>query len=374
MTDHLSRRDFLKLSAAALSGLALMPYSLRQQSSAPALITSPFPYSSEIEHGTLLRIATREIDLRIEPRDTASIIGKRYRDQIVHVYDEVIPDDAPAFYNRLWYKVWGGYIHSSHTQIVSIRHNEVESSVPEAGRLVEVTVPYTEAWQFNSLTETWKRWNGARLYYSSTHWITGKMIGPDGEPWYQITNELSKTLSYYAPARHFRVIPESEMTPLATDVPPEKKRIEISLAEQMLRAFEEDREVYSARISSGIYSTRLAEGDFPTVTPKGRFNIYSKMPSKHMGSIAGGPEVEASGGFSLPGVPWTSFFKFEGGYALHGTYWHNNYGIQMSHGCVNMRNDDARWIFRWTTPVFETTAQSQRDWEKRGNGTRVIIS
>jgi len=61
------------------------------------------------------------------------------------------------------------------------------------------------------------------------------------------------------------------------------------------------------------------------------------MPSKHMGSVAGGEEVEEQGGFTLPGVPWTSFFKSPGGYAMHGTYWHNNFGLQMSHGCVNLR-------------------------------------
>jgi len=98
------------------------------------------------------------------------------------------------------------------------------------------------------------------------------------------------------------------------------------------------------------------------------------MPSKHMGSVAGGEEVEENGGFSLPGVPWTSFFRDPGGYALHGTYWHNNFGLQMSHGCVNMRNEDALWLFRWTTPVFDlSTVESDRGWEKTGSGTQVYV-
>jgi lipoprotein-anchoring transpeptidase ErfK/SrfK len=93
-----------------------------------------------------------------------------------------------------------------------------------------------------------------------------------------------------------------------------------------------------------------------------------------MGSVASGEEMEARGGFTLPGVPWTSFFISPGGYALHGTYWHNNFGLQMSHGCINMRNEDALWIFRWTTPVFDPlNVESTRDWEKTGSGTTVIV-
>jgi lipoprotein-anchoring transpeptidase ErfK/SrfK len=204
--------------------------------------------------------------------------------------------------------------------------------------------------------------------------VTGVESGPDGRGWYQITSELSKTEKYLVPPEHLRIIPPSEYAPISTHISPEKKRIEISLREQTLRAFEDGSEVMSARISSGIPNKRLPEGELPTATPEGRFVIYSKMPSKHMGSIAGGPEVDENGGFTLPGVPWTSFFKSPGGYALHGTYWHQNFGLQMSHGCVNMRNQDALWLFRWSTPVFDPEQiESHSDWERTGNGTQVYI-
>jgi lipoprotein-anchoring transpeptidase ErfK/SrfK len=176
------------------------------------------------------------------------------------------------------------------------------------------------------------------------------------------------------PAEHLRIIPPREYTPLSPDIPPEKKRIEVSIKEQMLRAFEGEDEVFQTRISSGIPNNRLPEEELPTATPEGRFVIYSKMPSKHMGGVAGGPEVEENGGFALPGVPWTCFFKSPGGYALHGTYWHNNFGLQMSHGCVNMRNEDAKWLFRWSTPVFDPyKINGDADWERTGNGTQVIV-
>ena len=53
--------------------------------------------------------------------------------------------------------------------------------------------------------------------------------------------------------------------------------------------------------------------------------------------------------YELPGVPWTSFFT-NAGHAFHGTYWHDNFGTPMSHGCINMRTSEAKWLFRWSQP------------------------
>jgi lipoprotein-anchoring transpeptidase ErfK/SrfK len=73
--------------------------------------------------------------------------------------------------------------------------------------------------------------------------------------------------------------------------------------------------------------------------------------------------------YELVGVPWTMFFhRLDTGYALHGTYWHNNFGWQMSHGCVNLRNEDAKWLFRWSTPDNYPV-----EIEKNGFGTQVHI-
>jgi lipoprotein-anchoring transpeptidase ErfK/SrfK len=358
MMNKLSRRDFLKMSWLALGGIAAGPV---------------FPRRLERDQGKLARVATKQVDVRLKPNDEAPIVGNRFRDQLVHVYGEIRPPDAPRFYNTLWYRVWGGYMHSARLQIVEIRLNDPLTWVPESGQLSEVTVPYTEAYQFRK-GEGWIPWRGSRLYYTSTHWITGVEAGPDGGPWYQITSELSASEKYYVPAEHLRVIDPKEYAPFPAQVPPEKKRIEVSLPEQTLRAFEGEEMVLETRISSGIPNDRLSDQELPTATPQGRFVVYSKLPSKHMGSVAGGPEVEENGGFSLPGVPWTCFFQSPGGYALHGTYWHNNFGLQMSHGCVNMRNEDAKWLFRWTTPIFDPyKIEGHQDWEKTGNGTKVFI-
>ena len=71
--------------------------------------------------------------------------------------------------------------------------------------------------------------------------------------------------------------------------------------------------------------------------------------------------------YELPGVPWVSFFVSTG-VAIHGAYWHDNFGRRMSHGCVNMRPDDARWIYRWTTPFG-----GAEDWFVDAPGTRVLV-
>ena len=105
------------------------------------------------------------------------------------------------------------------------------------------------------------------------------------------------------------------------------KWIDIDLSSQRLRAYAGNTVLRTMVVSTGI-------ARYPT--PPGRFRIYSKYPSVNMS----GP------GYYLPGVPHTMYFYR--GYALHGTYWHNNFGRRMSHGCINLRRTDAAWLFNWS--------------------------
>jgi hypothetical protein len=355
--NKISRREFIKIGGLALGGMAFTPV---------------FPRQGIRDYGMIARVATSQVDVRAKPNDKSAIVGNRFRDQLIHIYEEFHPPDAPEFYNTLWYRVWGGFMHSAHLQIVQVNLNEPLNEIDEGGQLFEVTVPYTNAYQY-SVWEGWHPWRGSRLYYSSIHWVTGIGEGPDGKAWYQLTSELSKMEKYFVPAEHLRYIPPEEYSPISLDVPPEEKHIEVSVKHQAVRAFENGEEVFSTRVSSGLPNNRISDGQLPTSTPKGEYRVYSKMPSKHMGSVAGGAEVDDNGGFSLPGVPWTCFFISPGGYALHGTYWHNNFGLQMSHGCVNMRNEDAKWLFRWTTPVYDQEIESPTDWELTGYGTVIKV-
>ncbi len=105
-----------------------------------------------------------------------------------------------------------------------------------------------------------------------------------------------------------------------------EKWIDVDLSQQMLYAYEGDYIVASFLVSTGVAA-------FPTVV--GQFYIYIKLESTLM----------AGDGYYLPDVPWTMYFYR--GYGIHGTYWHNNFGTPMSHGCVNMYTPDAEWLFYW---------------------------
>lgn len=354
MYPNINRRDFLKISGLALGSLAFTPV---------------FPKVKEQGYGNIARVAVKEIDLYSAPRDDSSIIGKRYRDQLVNIYEETISENGPA-YNPLWYRVWGGYLHSAYIQKVKVTLNQPLSYVPNTGQLFEVTVPFTPAYTYK---KNWEPWENAPLYYETTHWGTDIIEGPDGEPWYQITSELTDGLIYYLPAIHLRPISDEEISPISAQVPDHKKRIDISIRNQTIKAYEYNELVYSAKISSGIPTRQAPKNGIPTDTPIGKWRIYSKMPNKHMGSVTGNPDGDDRDRFSLPGVPWTCFFH-DTGVALHGTYWHNNFGIQMSHGCVNLRNDDAKWFFRWTSPIYRPPITSRADWELTGYGTEIIVT
>lgn len=110
------------------------------------------------------------------------------------------------------------------------------------------------------------------------------------------------------------------------------KEVLVDLSEQRAYAYENGTLLNSFVVSTGLPGT-------PTLT--GTFAIYVKYRSAGMT----GP------GYNLPNVPYVMYFYR--GYGLHGTYWHNNFGQPMSHGCVNFRTSDAQWLYNWA-PVGTT--------------------
>jgi hypothetical protein len=344
MPPKLNRRQFLKYAVLTAGSAAFRPV---------------FGNPEDLEGDDLARIAIRQVSVHAQPNEDSVIKYQLYRDELVNIYYEEESRHGPG-YNPIWYRVWGGWIHRSNTQRVSPKLNPTVSSLLPDGQLAEVTVPYSQAMRF--LGERWGWQQLYRLYYGSTHWVMGLDDGPDGGPWYRLKDELLE-VEYHVPAAHLRLVPPEEFAPISPDVPAHKKRIEVSVGRQELKAFEYDQVVFETRISSGL--NRHPPGEIPWETPKGSFNVFSKMPSKHMGDgrLTGNPED-----YELPGVPWTSFFE-ETGVAFHGTWWHTDFGTPRSHGCVNMRTEEAKWLFRWATPVNEPGTI-----EQRGNGTRVIVT
>lgn len=113
----------------------------------------------------------------------------------------------------------------------------------------------------------------------------------------------------------------------------EGKQVVVDLSEQRVYAFENGTLVFTALVSTGLPDTPTVLGDY---------NVYVRLESQTMS----GP------GYYLPGVQWVQYFY--SGYGLHGAYWHDNFGHPMSHGCVNLANADAYWLYRWAaigTPV-----------------------
>jgi LysM repeat protein len=106
----------------------------------------------------------------------------------------------------------------------------------------------------------------------------------------------------------------------------EGKQIVVILSLQMTYAFEDGQLLKEFLVSTGLPNT-------PTVL--GKYKIYQKYDSTRM----------TGDGYDLPNVPWTMYFYQ--GYSFHGTYWHNNFGHPMSHGCVNMKTDEAKWLYDW---------------------------
>jgi hypothetical protein len=116
---------------------------------------------------------------------------------------------------------------------------------------------------------------------------------------------------------------------------PNERWVDIDLDSQILVAYEGDLAVYATMVSSGAKDT-------PTET--GVYRIWRKESEADMNGLNGEDP------YSVATVPWTQFFSPEKGLALHTAYWHDRFGNQRSHGCVNLAPRDARWLYFWSDP------------------------
>jgi lipoprotein-anchoring transpeptidase ErfK/SrfK len=126
------------------------------------------------------------------------------------------------------------------------------------------------------------------------------------------------------------------------------KRIEVDLTNQHVYAYEGDQRIYDFVVSTGLWGR----------TPTGEFTVQRRVPVQTM---AGGSKALRTY-YYLPGVKNVQYFgnasvPWWKGFSFHATYWHNNFGHPMSHGCINMKTEDALTLWNWTGDV----------------GTRVVI-
>lgn len=109
--------------------------------------------------------------------------------------------------------------------------------------------------------------------------------------------------------------------------------IEVNLYEQTLTVYENNRL---------IFATLVGTGYDPYYTQPGLFQIYEK---KELETMQGSFEADKSDFYFLENVPWTMYY--DGPRALHGAYWRQRYGYEISHGCVNISVGDSRWLYEW---------------------------
>ncbi len=338
INPQISRRDFLKLAASGALAFALKDLRLDH-----AFAVLP-------KQG-LMTISG--VPLYEAPAFTAKKIHHFGKDEVVEITAVEENGEAGNPFNSVWYQVNGeGYTYSGWVYPVETKYQKPNFDVPQSGRLGEVTVPFSD-----TKVEPYiyaKR--GYRIYYGSTHWVKRFVVTREEKSmWYEIYDFHLKR-SYYVPSYDMRLVPSEELTPLSPDVPDEEKHIIVDLAAQLVTAFEGEKLVFSQRCSSGARGTE---------TPKGEFRTYHKGPSVHMTNQ--GDALENI--YNLPGVPWCSFFTGMG-HALHGTYWHNDYGRPRSHGCVNLPSEAAKFLYRWSRPEVPPDADYVH---KPGEGTRVQI-
>jgi lipoprotein-anchoring transpeptidase ErfK/SrfK len=159
-------------------------------------------------------------------------------------------------------------------------------------------------------------------------------------------------------------IRRTDAGPFPADLKPDERWIDVDLSAQTLVAFVGQKPIYATLISSGKES-KIEEKDHRT--PRGEWRVREKHITTTMdgdGSAAGDLP------YSIEDVPYVMYYHRS--YATHGAFWHANYGVQMSHGCVNLSPLDAKYLFFFADPpipagfhgVWATDAQP---------GTRIVI-
>ena len=334
----INRREFIKGASAGLVGLVLP----RKLPPAEHSASEPLPAS-------LGRIATwwRQ-SVRVEPSPMAEVVTLKVRDEIIPLY-AAVAGEAPWPSNPIWYQTDGGFIHSGYVQPVEHRPSgEVITDVAEPGFWTEVCVPIAEArWRPTSAYVVNK------LYYGTVYRVVAATVDDDGGWWYQLKDGVTWSPGPHVPAWSVRRMPPEELAPISPGRA--DKWMQISIGAQLVTCFEGETGVFSARVGSGLPGT---------ATPIGEHRLLWKRYTSRM--IGG----SGTGRYDLPGVAFPVYFTYSG-VAIHGTYWHNDYGRRHSHGCVNVTNEAAKWIFRWADPVAPYT--EQKVIAAPGEGLRVVV-
>jgi hypothetical protein len=136
--------------------------------------------------------------------------------------------------------------------------------------------------------------------------------------------------------------------------------LDISIANQTLVAYAGTKPVFATLVSTG--EAGLNDPLTTKSTILGEFRIFAKHRTTTMSSEVVGEE------FQLKDIPYVQYFQE--GYALHAAYWHDDFGIPRSHGCINLAPEDAKWLFAWTAPEVPAPWHGAR--AERGGSVVVV--
>jgi hypothetical protein len=294
-----------------------------------------------------------------KPATSSTRLDVRTRDQSFPITRLVHAPYSP--HNNRWYETPLGYVHSA--MVLPVRVYPPQPHVASVGRWGfwgEISQIYTDAYvEPNPASEHVYRFYGGTVYH-----VVDTLVDGQGSAWYKVFDEFPAQDPPYqwVLARDVRRVPRAAMAPIHPFAG--KKHVEVNLDRQRLTCFENARPVFTTLVASGVgvqqvevktevdgvVTVERVEVDLDT--PKGDMAVLLKQPSRHMTNRPAKeddppPQVEV---FDLPGIPWNTFFDLSGT-AIHGAYWHNDYGRRRSHGCLNVSIPAARWIYRWVYPV-----------------------
>lgn len=326
--SRLSRRNFLKFSG--ISSMALATFHFDKFTT----------FSTSFLNQSKLGRAIGGLNIRKEPHYEADIVGELSEDEIFPYYEETI-GSIPYWTNQTWYRIEQGYVWSGFIQ--TVKNNPIQTpilEIPETGTSygkgywAEICVPYLEldpgsgGVRSPSFLESGK----LRFYYGQVVWVKDALKLENGAILHKIA-ELHGTYGdeFWVDAKGLKPITQEEIATISPGVG--DKKVIIDISKQTLSCFEGKNEVFYTRIASGT------SPDFDT--PVGNFTPNRRLISLHMsGNITG----------DYPAIGWTTIFTGSG-VAIHAAHWHNTYGTPTSHGCINTRPEDAKWIFRWMEPA-----------------------
>ncbi len=342
-----TRRGVLKLVGGAAGAALSMPFInlLTARADEMPVETDPVP---EPPPSSLGRVANWTVEIREQPRRTANLVRTAKRDEVFPLREQV-KGEAVMPHNNVWFKLDDGYGYSSWIQPVEAVENPAEPDWAAQRFWGEITMPYSDS----RVAPDPEARRSKRLYYTGVFRVIAAEVGKDDQWWYRLQEGVTYSPGPWVPAAHIRRFDPSELTPLSPDVA--DKRITVDLKTQTMTALENGVPVMTARVASGYGGFR---------TPAGTHKVLFKDPTARM--IGG----QGSDAYDLPGVAFPTFITWSG-VAIHGTYWHNDYGRPRSHGCLNVTSPAARWFWRWTAPV--APYEAARFYTPRNSAATTVV-